>query len=55
MLGLEAWPRRRGRKTWPRPQGLRPRPRGFWPWPRGFWPRGVSRPTAGNGTEFDWK
>ena len=44
MLGLEAWPRPRGRKTWPRPRGLWPR--GFWPRPRGFWPRGLSRPTA---------
>ena len=47
MLGLEAWPRPRGRKTWPRPRppprGLWPRPRGFWPRPRGFWPR-ASRP-----------
>ena len=44
MLGLEAWPRPRGRKTWPRPW---PRPRWLWPrpWPRprGFWPR-ASRP-----------
>ena len=22
MLGLEAWPRPRGRKTWPRPRGV---------------------------------
>ena len=54
MLGLEAWPRPRGQKTWPRP---RPRPRGLWPrprprprgvWPRASWvlPRGLSRPTA---------
>ena len=51
MLGLEAWPRPRGQKTWPRPRprprGLwhrpRPRPRGVWPRPRGFWPR-ASRP-----------
>ena len=46
MLGLEAWPRPRGRKTWPRPRGLWPRPCGFWPRPCGFWPRGLSRPTA---------
>ena len=55
MLGLEAWPRPRGRKTWPRPCGLWPRPCGFcpqpcgfWPWPRGFWPRALrlERPTA---------
>ena len=51
MLGLEAWPRPRGQKTWPRPwprpRGLWPRPwprpRGLWPRPRGFWPR-ASRP-----------
>ena len=52
MLGLEAWPRPRGRKTWPRP-----RPRGLWPRPRGFWPR-ASRPleaNSRNGTESDWK
>ena len=65
MLGLEAWPRPRGRKTWPRPRprprGLwprpRPRPRGFWPRPRGFWPR-ASRPLEAysrNGTKCDWK
>ena len=65
MLGLEAWPRPRGRKTWPRPRprprGLwprpRPRPRGFRPRPRGFWPR-ASRPLEAcnqNGTECDWK
>ena len=61
MLGLEAWPRPRGRKTWPRPRprGLwpRPRPRGFWPRPRGFRPR-ASRPLEAysrNGTECDWK
>ena len=65
MLGLEAWPRPRGRKTWPRPRprprGLWPRPwprpRGFWPRPRGFWPR-ASRPLEAysrNGTECDWK
>ena len=64
MLGLEAWPRPRGRKTWPRPRprprGLwprpRPRPRGSWPRPRGFWPR-ASRPleASRNGTECDWK
>ena len=46
MLGLEAWPRPRGRKTWPWPRGLWPWPRGFWPRPHGFWPRGLSRPTA---------
>ena len=56
MLGLEAWPRPRGRKTWPRPwpwprpRGLWPRPwprpRGLWPRPRGVWPRGLSRPTT---------
>ena len=47
MLGLEAWPRPRGRKTWPRPRGLWPRPwpQGLWPRPRGFWPR-ASRPTT---------
>ena len=61
MLGLEAWPRHRGRKTWPRPRPrglwLRPRPRGFCPRPRGFWPR-ASRPLEAysrNGTECDWK
>ena len=65
MLGLEAWPRPRGQKTWPRPRprprGLwprpRPRPRGVWPRPRGFWPR-ASRPLEAysrNGTECDWK
>ena len=65
MLGLEAWSRPRGRKTWPRPRprprGLwprpRPRPRGFWPRPRGFWPR-ASRPleaNSRNGTESVWK
>ena len=59
MLGLEAWPRPRGRKTWPRPRGLwpRPRPRGSWPRPRGFWPRAL-RPleaNSRNGTECDWK
>ena len=32
MLGLEAWPRPRGRETWPWPLGLWPRPR---PRPRG--------------------
>ena len=50
MLGLEAWPRPRGRKTWPRPRGL-------WPRPCGFWPR-ASRPFEAysrNGTECDWK